>query len=44
MTRFSCALVAILVLCVAGCGGEKDKGINKDKDMPREGPTTLPKK
>jgi len=31
----------LVILCLAGllagCGGEKEKGINKDRDQPRSG-------
>jgi hypothetical protein len=47
MKRF-CALllVAVALIGQAGCGGNKDKGINKDKDKPKpsarlEQPLTL---
>jgi hypothetical protein len=40
MKRLLNILVVLLLAGVTGgCGGERDKGINKDKDLPREGPT-----
>jgi hypothetical protein len=30
--------VALLAGLLSGCGGDRDKGINKDRDKPREGP------
>jgi hypothetical protein len=39
MQRLLCVLLAlVLVGPLSGCGGEKDKGINKDKDKPRQAP------
>jgi hypothetical protein len=36
MRRVLTALLAVLLaLPAAGCGGERDKGINKDRDKPR---------
>ena len=33
-------VAAVLLLCfMAGCGGESQKGQNKDKDKPRAGET-----
>jgi hypothetical protein len=32
-------LAALVVVTIPGCGSERDKGINKGKDFPREGPT-----
>jgi hypothetical protein len=34
---FSLLLAAAVALSLAGCGDSKDKGINKDRDMPRAG-------
>jgi predicted small lipoprotein YifL len=28
-------LAALLAVSLAGCGNDKEKGINKDRDMPR---------
>jgi hypothetical protein len=36
-------LALLLTAAAAGCGSEKDKGINKDMDRPRE-PATGPAK
>ena len=33
----SVLLAALLALSLAGCGNDKEKGINKDRDMPRIG-------
>jgi hypothetical protein len=33
----SLLLAALLALSVAGCGPDKEKGTNKDRDMPRSG-------
>jgi hypothetical protein len=36
MKRWLTILLAIVLAGgVAGCGGDKDKGANKDKDLPR---------
>lgn len=36
MRKLLIALLAIvLIVPLVGCGGDKDKGINKDKDKPR---------
>jgi len=32
---FLCALVLAFTVGCGGCGGEKDKGRNKDQDRPR---------
>jgi hypothetical protein len=38
MRRFlSVVLAAMLLVILAGCYGEKDKGVNKGKDLPRSG-------
>jgi uncharacterized lipoprotein len=38
MKRFVSVLLAALVaLSLAGCGNDKEKGVNKDRDMPRAG-------
>ena len=31
----SLLLAALLAVSLAGCGNDKEKGINKDRDMPR---------
>ncbi|HZY86391.1 MAG TPA: hypothetical protein VFE78_16275 [Gemmataceae bacterium] len=33
----SLLLAALLTLSLAGCGNDKEKGTNKDRDMPRAG-------
>ena len=33
----SLLLAALLAVSLAGCGNDKEKGINKDRDMPRSG-------
>jgi hypothetical protein len=33
-------LMVLLAGAAAGCGSDKDKGIKKDKDFPREAPPT----
>jgi hypothetical protein len=33
----SLLLAAVVALALAGCGNDKEKGINKDRDMPRSG-------
>jgi hypothetical protein len=33
----SVLLAALLALSLAGCGGDKEKDVNKDLDMPRVG-------
>jgi hypothetical protein len=33
----SLLLAAVVALSLAGCGNDKEKGINKDRDMPRAG-------
>jgi hypothetical protein len=39
MKRILCALLALVLAgTLSGCGGEHDKGINKDRDKPREAP------
>jgi hypothetical protein len=35
MKRILGFFVVILAFSVVGCGSEKDKGINKDKDKPK---------
>jgi hypothetical protein len=38
MKRFFCLLLcAFLTASLCGCGGDKERGINKDKDKPRAG-------
>jgi hypothetical protein len=39
MKRLACVLLTFLLLGLTGCGGDKDRGINKDKDKPRPGST-----
>jgi hypothetical protein len=40
MRRLCAVLTATLLLCLtAGCGGDKEKGQNRDKDKPRAGET-----
>jgi hypothetical protein len=35
MKRLGCSLLAIVfVLIVSGCGSDKDRGVNRDKDRP----------
>jgi hypothetical protein len=34
----SLLLMLVLVGVLTGCGGDRDKGINKDRDKPRETP------
>ena len=31
-------LTALLLALVPGCGSDKDKGVNRHKDLPRSGP------
>jgi hypothetical protein len=31
-------LAAVLAALAAGCGGERDRGVNRDRDRPRAGP------
>jgi hypothetical protein len=39
MKRWLCVLLAVLLAgSLPGCGGDRDKGINKDRDKPREAP------
>ncbi len=39
MKRWLCILLAVVLAAVLpGCGGERDKGINKDRDKPRQAP------
>jgi hypothetical protein len=39
MKRLLCVLLALILAApLSGCGGDKDKGINKDKDKPRQAP------
>jgi hypothetical protein len=33
----------VMVAGTAGCGSDRDRGINKDRDMPREGPPATKK-
>jgi hypothetical protein len=35
MRRLSWVVLLAVPLLLAGCGGEKDKGRNRDKDRPR---------
>ena len=38
MRKMLAMLTAVLVLCLAaGCGNDKEKGQNRDKDKPRAG-------
>jgi hypothetical protein len=38
MRKMLAVLTAVLVLCLAaGCGNDKEKGQNRDKDKPRAG-------
>jgi len=38
MRRLLAILTAVAVLCLAaGCSNDKEKGMNRDKDMPRAG-------
>lgn len=40
MRRLLAILTAVLVLCLAaGCSNDKEKGMNRDKDMPRAAET-----
>jgi hypothetical protein len=39
MKRFACPLLLILSLLLCGCSGDKDRGINRHKDLPRAAPT-----
>jgi hypothetical protein len=40
MRKMLVVLTAILMLCLAaGCGSDKEKGQNRDKDKPRAGET-----
>jgi hypothetical protein len=40
MKRLTSFLLALLLpVLILGCSGDKDKGINKDRDKPRPGPT-----
>jgi hypothetical protein len=34
MSRWLVLLLTLLVLWPAGCGGQGEKGVNKDKDKP----------
>jgi hypothetical protein len=39
MKRFLCVLLALVLAgTLSGCGGDRHKGINKDRDKPREAP------
>jgi hypothetical protein len=33
--RFFTAIMLVSLLTVTGCGGDKNKGINRDKDKPK---------
>jgi hypothetical protein len=43
MKHFVWVVLVLLAGAAAGCGGDKDKGINKDKDFPREAPPSTGK-
>jgi len=36
-------MVVLLLVLVPGCGSDKDKGMNRHKDLPRSAPTTANK-
>ena len=38
-TFFSVLLMMLLLALVSGCGSDKDKGMNRHKDLPRATPT-----
>jgi hypothetical protein len=39
MKRLLCLVLAVVLAAVLpGCGSDREKGINKDKDKPREAP------
>jgi hypothetical protein len=46
MNRLAWLLLTMVLLTSAcGCGGgDRERGINKDRDLPRAGPTTEEKK
>ena len=39
MARLIVLLAVLIALLPAGCGSDKEKGINKDKDKPVPAPT-----